>query len=65
MIRTAPLMWPRFGAKLSLEGATPEIVFTRKNMATGETIQYYEFTLDIITQAQTGEVDITGAGGGL
>jgi hypothetical protein len=65
MIRTAPLMWPRFGAKLSLEGASPEIVFSRKNMAMGETIQYYEFTLDIITQAQTGEVNIAGPGGGL
>lgn len=65
MIRTAPLMWPRFGAKLSLEGKSPEIVFDRKNMATGETIQYYEFTLDVITQAQSGEINIAGPGGGL
>ncbi len=64
MIRTAPLMWPRFGAKLHLEGDEPEIVFDRENIAFGETIQYYEFTLDVIVQAQTGELQ-TGAGGGL
>ncbi|MDP6606738.1 MAG: hypothetical protein QF664_10840 [Dehalococcoidia bacterium] len=63
MIRTAPLMWPRFGAKLSLDGARPEITFDRTSMATGETIQYYEFTLDVIMQAQSGEVN-TGPGGG-
>jgi hypothetical protein len=63
MIRTAPLMWPRFGAKLSLDGASPQISFDRKSMATGETIQYYEFTLDVIMQAQSGEVN-TGPGGG-
>lgn len=65
MIRTAPLMWPRFGAKLSLEGDRPEIIFERKNVAMGETIQYYEFTLDLITQAQSGELNIAGPGGGL
>jgi hypothetical protein len=64
MIRTAPLMWPRFCAKLLLDEGEPEIVFDRKSVAFGEAIQYYEFTLDVIVQAQTGELQ-TGAGGGL
>ncbi|MEE8421748.1 MAG: hypothetical protein V3S31_03110 [Dehalococcoidia bacterium] len=65
MIRTAPLMWPRFGAKLHIEGDRPEIVFDRKNIAFGETIQYYEFTLDVIRQAESGEVSTSPGGGGL
>ena len=64
MIRTAPLMWPRFAAKLRLEGDEPEIVFDRKSLGTGETIQYYEFTLDLIMQAESGELQM-GPGGGL
>ncbi len=64
-IRTAPLMWPRFAAKLSLAGESPEIVFDREHLATGETIQYYEFTLDLITRAQSGVIRTTESGGGL
>ena len=63
-IRTAPLMWPRFCAKLLRDKGEPEIVFDRKSVAFGEAIWYYEFTLDVIVQAQTGELQ-TDAGGGL
>lgn len=63
MIRTAPLMWPRFAAKLDLSGDEPTIELDR-NPAFGETIQYYEFTLDVIHQAEVGELQ-TGAAGGL
>ncbi len=61
-IRTAPLMWPRFCAKLLLDEGELEIVFDRKSVAFGEAIQYYEFTLDVIVQAQTSELQ-TGTGG--
>ena len=63
MIRTAPLMWPRFGAKLRLDGDEPEIVFDRKSLGTGETIQYYEFTLDLIMQAESGDLQMGPEGG--
>jgi hypothetical protein len=62
MIRTAPLMWPRFAAKLDLSGDEPTIELDR-NPAFGETIQYYEFTLDVIHQAEVGELQTGMAGG--
>ena len=63
MTRTAPLMWPSFAAKLDLSGDEPTIELDR-NPAFGETIQYYEFTLDVIHQVEVGELQ-TGAAGGL
>ncbi len=63
MIRTAPLMWPRFAAKLDLSSDEPTIELDR-TPAFGETIQYYEFTLDVIRQAEVGELQ-TGMAGGL
>jgi hypothetical protein len=67
MIRFAPLMFPRMAAKLRLEeGKEPEIVFDRQTVGFGEAIQYYEFTLNLICDAQKGELNLTaGAGGGL
>ncbi len=56
MIHTAPLMWPRFAARLDLSGDEPTIELDR-NPAFGEKIQYYEFTLDLIRQAEVGELD--------
>jgi hypothetical protein len=57
MIRFAPLMWPRMAAKLHLEGPEPEIVFDRQFVGFGETVQYYEFTLGLITMAQEGDIE--------
>lgn len=57
MIRFAPLMWPRMAAKLHLEGTEPEIVFDRQFVGFGETVQYYEFTLGLITMAQEGDIE--------
>ena len=58
MLRNAPLMWPRFAAKLTFDGDEPSIVFDRKNLGLGETIQYYEFTLSLIGAAERGDVKV-------
>jgi hypothetical protein len=69
MIRFAPLMWPRLAAKLHFdEQGEPTIVFDREHIGFGETIQYYEFTLNLIVQAETGSLASAmapGGGGGL
>src|SRR5579862_9633988 len=57
VIRVAPFMWPRFAAKLDLSGPQPAIVFDRKSVAFAEAIQYYEFTLDLVAQAESGRFD--------
>ena len=46
MTRVAPYMWPRFAAKLHMEGPAPEIVFDRQNVSFTEGLEYYEFMLD-------------------
>ena len=55
-IRNAPLMWPRRAAKLKLDGDEPEIVFGRRAIGTGEAVEYYEFTINLIHDAETGEL---------
>jgi hypothetical protein len=52
VIRVAPFMWPRFVAKLEMDGAEPRIVFDRASVAFVEAIQYYEFTLNLIVEAE-------------
>jgi len=54
VIRVAPFMWPRFVAKLDMSGPEPAITFDRAGAAFTEAIQYYEFTLNIIHEAETG-----------
>ena len=64
MIRNAPLMWPRYGAKLDLSGDEPSINVER-TPAFAEAIQYYEFTLDVIVKAESGEeIEVGAIGGG-
>lgn len=53
-IRNAPLMWPRYGAKLHLEGAAPEITLDRKQLSFVEAVNYQEFTLGLIHDVETG-----------
>jgi hypothetical protein len=55
VIRVAPFMWPRFAAKLDMSGAEPRITFDRASVSFTEAIQYYEFTLNIIVEAEKGE----------
>lgn len=54
VVRVAPFMWPRFVAKLDLDGAEPRIVFDRQSVSFVEAIQYYEFTLNLIVEAERG-----------
>lgn len=54
VIRVAPFMWPRFAAKLEMDGPEPRIVFDRQSVAFAEAIQYYEFTLNLIVEAERG-----------
>ena len=56
-IRFAPLMWPRLAAKLHLpEGEKPEITWDREYIGYGEASQYYEFTLNLILDAEKGQL---------
>ncbi|MHB8577535.1 MAG: hypothetical protein ACYDCQ_19660 [Dehalococcoidia bacterium] len=55
ILRVAPFMWPRFVAKLDLTGPEPAIVFERPSVAFVEAIQYYEFTLNLIVEAEKDE----------
>lgn len=62
-LRFAPLMWPRLAAKLHLhDDVPPEITFDRDQVSFSETVQYYEFTLNLITDAEKGTLN-TGEGG--
>ena len=64
-LRFAPLMWPRLAAKLYLpEDGEPTITFDRDFVSFGETIQYYEFTANLITDVEKGTLDTKPAGGG-
>ena len=54
VVRVAPFMWPRFVAKLDLDGPEPRIVFDRQSVSFVEAIQYYEFTLNLIVEAERG-----------
>ncbi|MHB8574662.1 MAG: hypothetical protein ACYDCQ_04960 [Dehalococcoidia bacterium] len=56
-LRFAPLMFPRLAAKLTLpEDGPPAISFTREQMGFGEAVQYYEFTLNLVADAEQGIV---------
>ena len=57
-IRNAPLMWPRYGAKLHLEGAAPEITLDRKQLSFVEAVNYQEFTLGLIHDVETGNFSV-------
>lgn len=64
-LRFAPLMFPRLAAKLHLPAdGSPSITFDREQIGFGEAVQYYEFTLNLITDAQRGHVNL-GEGAGL
>ena len=52
IVRVAPFMWPRFAAKLDLSGPEPRIVFDRDRLSFSETVEYYEFTLNLIAEAE-------------
>jgi hypothetical protein len=58
-LRFAPLMFPRLAAKLSVpEDGAPSITFARDQLGFGEAVQYYEFTLNLITDAEKGVVSM-------
>jgi hypothetical protein len=62
-LRFAPLMFPRLAAKLHLpDGGEPSITFDRQTLGFAEAIQYYEFTLGVITDAEQGRLNTTGPG---
>ena len=62
-LRFAPLMWPRLAAKLHLsDDGPPTITFDREAVSFSETVQYYEFTLNLITDAEKGTLQ-SGEGG--
>jgi hypothetical protein len=63
-LRFAPLMFPRLAAKLHIpaDGAAPTISFDREQMGFGEAVQYYEFTLNLIADAEKGTLQM-GEGG--
>jgi hypothetical protein len=52
IVRVAPYMWPRFAAKLDMSGPEPRIVFERERPSFSETVEYYEFTLNLIAEAE-------------
>ncbi|MGE0543530.1 MAG: hypothetical protein AB7R89_25490 [Dehalococcoidia bacterium] len=60
IVRVAPFMWPRFAAKLDMSGSEPRIVFERERPSYSETVEYYEFTLNLIVEAEQAG---TAAGG--
>lgn len=65
-LRFAPLMWPRLAAKLRLPAdGLPEITFDREQISFSETVQYYEFTLNLITDAEKGTLQSSEGGPGL
>ncbi len=55
-IRTAPNMWPRFGAKLHQTEGGWEISIDRKRLSFSEAVQYMEFFYDLALRAEAGEV---------
>jgi len=62
-LRFAPLMFPRLAAKLQLpEDGDPSITFDREHIGFAEAIQYYEFLLGLITDAEKGELNIGPSG---
>jgi hypothetical protein len=66
-LRFAPLLFPRLAAKLQLpnEGvadAKPSIRFDRETVSFSEAIQYYEFTLNLICDAEKGTLQTTAPG---
>ncbi|MGD9890299.1 MAG: hypothetical protein AB7R89_00720 [Dehalococcoidia bacterium] len=65
-LRFAPLMWPRLAAKLSLpDDGPPAITFDREQISFSETVQYYEFTLNLIADAEKGTLQSGEGGTGL
>jgi hypothetical protein len=64
-LRFAPLLFPRLAAKLTVPAdGPPSIAFTRERMGFGEAVQYYEFTVTLIGDAEKGIVR-TSEGGGM
>lgn len=61
IVRVAPFMWPRFAAKLQMDGPEPRIVFERDKLSFSETVEYYEFTLNLIADAERVEAARAGA----
>jgi hypothetical protein len=69
-LRFAPLLFPRLAAKLQLpdageRDARPSIRFDRETISFAEAIQYYEFTLSLICDAEKGTLQTTGPGASL
>jgi hypothetical protein len=64
VIRVAPFMWPRFVAKLDMDGSEPTIVFDPNSVSFVEAIQYYEFALNIIVEAESNSFKQRFAGQG-
>ena len=60
IVRVAPFMWPRFAAKLDMSGLEPRIVFERQRPSFSETVEYYEFTLNLIADAERTEAGTDG-----
>ena len=48
--------------QIPADGAAPTIAFDREQMGFGEAVQYYEFTLNLITDAEKGTLQM-GEGG--
>ena len=49
-------MRPRYGAKLHLDGAEPEITLDRKRLSFVEAVNYQEFTLGLIHDVEKREL---------
>jgi hypothetical protein len=63
-LRFAPLMFPRLAAKLTVpERGAPSIAFVREQIGFGEAVQYYEFTVNLIGDAERGIVRTSEVGG--
>ena len=57
-IRNAPLMWPRYGAKIDLDSDKTEVTFDRRHMSFVEAINYQEFTLALIFDVQNNDFEV-------
>lgn len=58
MIRNAPLMWPRFGAKLHHEDGEFSISIDRKQMSFSETVQYQGFMENLMETVNKGDIKV-------
>ena len=65
-LRFAPLMFPRLAVKLDVpEEGAPTVRFDREQIGFGEAIQYYEFTINLISDAEKGTLQTAEGGGSL